>query len=424
MIRKLIVSLCLVTPCAMAADVSQDDLVRDSPSADSSGSMPPGAGRLPRRELHDGQAIHAVAESGRLLVPAPADAQPPEHLGNPIRQVYGENAGQKREIWALRAFEGRIYLAHGTSDTTIQNRVIYLDPGTGQFDIERKPDGAAVLMNAEVIRWARVFDGQLFFGNYDPIHGNTLHYRRIDGQWHATDTGKDQHSRDFYKFDGRLFTYAGYTGSPRPHIMISDDDGASWRPIRQPELPDALRPAWCFAEFDGQLYSLGDGRNVLRYRPEDQTFQPLFDARSDWLDQAEDTGLLFLFTSAFAFKDRLLVSSGPEVWSVSSMRPGVDPAVNPRVGLPEGLSVSDLASDGTTLFMLGNIPEAQGDTRSHRHVVLASDDGLSFREVLRFQDQGSADRASAIEVHAGTLYIARHGGDVFAVPLLQRPPTD
>jgi hypothetical protein len=338
-----------------------------------------------------------------------------ELLGNPIVQVYGNRAGEKREVWALQAFEGRLYVAHGTSDTRLENRVIYFDPQRGEFDVERDADGRVVRMDAEVIRWARVIDDVLYFGNYDSISDRTKHYRRINGEWIATDTGRGQHARDFLEFDGRLFTFAGYGGSTRPHVMISSDGGDSWRSIRQPELPEAMTAGWTFGVFAGELFSFNGGNHVLRYVPDEERFEPRFSRSSQWLAGAQDDGLAFLVTQAIEFNNRLLVVQGGSAWSVSSMAEAVDPAGNPRIELPEGVQARMFATSLDRVFLLANRSRREADAWHYEHVVLQSADGMIFEKLLSFEDGGSTDHASAIGVLEADVYIGRHGGDVFRI---------
>lgn len=143
-----------------------------------------------------------------------------ENLGIPLAQrykneAYGASGAYARNVWALKAYDGRLYIGAGNSSNggPASNAgpvpVISFDPATKRFSQEwNAPD--------EQLDVFRVFsDGLLYIPGHDPKEDWKLgnFYRRgkgVSGKWEKVRTLPDGvHCYDMAEFDGKLLA-CGY----------------------------------------------------------------------------------------------------------------------------------------------------------------------------------------------------------------------
>ena len=294
-----------------------------------------------------------------------------EALGDPIAGFYS-NPDSKSTLFDLQAFDGKIYVGHGSTNASLASCVIYFDPARGRFDADRNADGSYVAIAEEGLNPLRVYDGELHVGSLDPNGGGTHFTRKRNGRWSSTSVAPDAHNRDLYKFGGRYFMHHGRNTTTYPNVLISSDDGASFQAPVQPGISTASVGYAKFFEFQGKLYFTQLGEPYLsRYtgRAADP-FEPVARTRAE-LIPGFAPGLVI--ESAVEVGDRLVFNSDAQLFTASSLTAGeFDPA---RTNLAGHVLHDLLERDGVAyaLLRLGS-----------KAVVVSSRDGVAWEHLFWF----------------------------------------
>jgi hypothetical protein len=160
-----------------------------------------------------------------------------ERLGNPGKLTYpSDEKAFARNVWVLKAFEGRLYVGIGNRDNAAPAAnagpvdIWSFDPGKGFVKEWTAPD--------EQVEVFRVIDGQLVVPGNDPREpwelGNFYRLEKDGWKKHRT-IPKGVHAFDMIKFGGVLYAALGTEAGAV--VVASDDDGTTWREF--PLLPVA-----------------------------------------------------------------------------------------------------------------------------------------------------------------------------------------
>lgn len=149
-------------------------------------------------------------------------------LGNPLAD--DGQTGRALNVWDLQAFEGKIYLAGGSTVTNAGPINVWAyNPGKQKFEREYTVD-------EEAIEHYRVFKQRLYIPAADPTQGDRhKFYRRDDGQWrkYASDVVKLAHVRDLWETDREILLVGnnrqpGKMSSVGTTIASATEDGFSF----------------------------------------------------------------------------------------------------------------------------------------------------------------------------------------------------
>ncbi len=156
-----------------------------------------------------------------------------EDLGSFLEPFY-EKPNEKRITDDLEVFNGRIYIAHGYTNTKQRQQTIYYDIEKGAYGRHEGKDGKPLTWPIEKTFKTHVFGNELFILDYDPIHGksNLLRVQK-DGSITTQKPSKDAHNRDVVVFDKTIFVSVGRMDTPWPSMAWSKDDGKTWKLIDQ-----------------------------------------------------------------------------------------------------------------------------------------------------------------------------------------------
>jgi hypothetical protein len=362
-------------------------------------------------------------------LPAAVRAAELVRIGNMLEGNYRAVA-EKKNVYRVVHFEDKLYIAHGTSDAKEQNLAIYLDPETWKFGRDLDEAGKPVLIDAEEIRWARVIEGRLYFGNYDPVRGQrgAYHYRKRDGKWEAIKFGPDGHHRDFIAFDGKLFSFDGSGEKlPFPGIRMSADDGRTWSVV---DLSGAhagqRRPGWEFFTFKGRLYGgMMAGRVVIGGR--EMGDQPEADAPSvvvytgmpDQPFEVAYASVKHMFgteayrpiSHATEFKGRL-VFRAPDLYVATSLAP--DETKLKHIDTAPANAVIDIARAEDELYVLTREGDWSPDGPPPRYRVLMTRDAETFAQVAEFEAPAkNARNCGAFAVVGDQIVLGFEGGEFY-----------
>ena len=149
-------------------------------------------------------------------------------LGNPLADDGHRN--RSLNVWDLQAFEGKIYLAGGSTVTNSGPINVWAyNPGKQKFERE-------YTVEEEAIEHYRVFDDRLYIPAADPTQGDRhKFYRRDDGQWrkYTSDVVKLAHVRDLFETDREILLVGnnrqpGKMSSVGTTIASATEDGFSF----------------------------------------------------------------------------------------------------------------------------------------------------------------------------------------------------
>ncbi|MEL6441767.1 MAG: hypothetical protein AAFQ80_21250 [Cyanobacteria bacterium J06621_8] len=160
-------------------------------------------------------------------------------LGNPF--VDDGHEGRALNVWDLQVFDGKIYLAGGSTVTNVGPINVWAyNPAKQKFIQE-------YTVEEEAIEHYRVFDDQLYIPAADPTKGdrNKFYRRDVNGQWqkYASPVVKLAHVRDLIKTDN-------------DHVLMVGNN-------RQPSKPDRVGTTIAIETKDGFSFKAGGIDNVL-----------------------------------------------------------------------------------------------------------------------------------------------------------------
>lgn len=340
----------------------------------------------------------------RAIVPSgPAQDVGPyiQKLGNPFLARYPNNF-IVRNPWAMKVFNGRIYLGHGDLNLNLgPTDLWYVDPATRQFIKEYAVDDEAVEVFRECF-------GQLCVPGADASEawdwGNF--YRKEAGGWQKhRNLENGLHVSDLYTYRKNMFAaiwqydlerypceYAG--------IGISEDKGKTWRVERLPEWGP-----WTFFTLGGRLYvqtapvQEGDEDYPAECPPvphsawyvyKHDAFQPIFDAEL-FPETPKAPYLPMMVPEAVHFQGKLVYLGSDfgtyhpfAVWAASGIRRAE------RLWLPGGAVARDLLLHADTrlrptLYVLASIRQTDAEGNPEYLVfVYSTQDLKGWQEVLHF----------------------------------------
>ena len=351
-----------------------------------------------------------------------------ENLGIPLAQrfqdkAYGGSGAYARNVWDLKAFDGRLYIGAGNSSNggPASNAgpvpIFSYDPKTRKFAQEwNAPDEQLDVFH-------EFSDGCLYVPGHDPKEDWKLgnFYRRPkgkDGKWEKVRTLPDGvHCYDMEEFDGKLLA-CGYG------TYESSDRGKTFTNKRGPRY-------YTFLKFAKAVYAVADAaperktqfKNPKTGKMTDamipahvsiskkvpgKGFEYIMGVRMDdvFPETPESATEVLKLNRPSAIKDRLVYIGGI-VHNDHQIQPvGAYTAVDgpkcfkaERIKLPAGARPWYTRTIGSKVYLLWSTP----DGRKERFVnhVSASSDGKSFTEVLSFE---APTFARAMEYLDGYLY--------------------
>ena len=215
-------------------------------------------------------------------------------LGNPLRE--DGLVGRALNVWDLQVFDGKIYLAGGSTITNAGPINVWAyNPITQTFDKE-------YTVAEEAIEHFKVFGDRLFIPAADPRQGdNNKFYRKsADGLWqkHESDAIKLAHVRDLIKTDEGILVVGNNRNLNKiasPSIAITTDEGISFQEagISKSQLAktNLVDYNWFFSVFKYQdniyaisslLRDFGNYSGAISvYNPQTQKFEIDFNLRND-----------------------------------------------------------------------------------------------------------------------------------------------
>lgn len=351
-----------------------------------------------------------------------------ENLGIPLAQrykneAYGSAGAYARNVWALKAFDGRLYIGAGNSSNggPAPNAgpvpVVSFDPATKQFSQEwNAPD--------EQLDVFRVFsDGSLYIPGHDPKEDWKLgnFYRRgkgVSGKWEKMRTLPDGvHCYDMAEFDGKLLA-CGYG------TYESVDSGKTF--LRKPG-----PRYYAFLSFPRAVYAVADAAPERRSKFKDPKNGKMVDVKVPaHITLAKKVpGKAFEFVKGAKIGDVFPVTPETKDETLRIARPSL---LNGRVVYIGGIVHNDhqidpvgayTAVDGPSAFKAERIPLPAGakpwytmvagnkvyllwstfNETKHKYINHLSEsfDGRMFQEILRFEADSFARSAEYLD---GYLY--------------------
>jgi hypothetical protein len=327
-----------------------------------------------------------------------------ELLGNPYQATYPGGARvYARNIWAMCAFNGEVMLGAGNSsdEGPAQNAgpvpLVAFSPSNGHFRVMFTVDD-------EQIDVFRLLQGSVYIPGHDPRESWAFgNYYRLDeaGRWRKfRNIPAGVHTYDMTMSGGLLFAGLG-----TPHgaaVAVSTDVGVSWI-----NTPIANSRVYAFLTVQSNVYAVGvmDSRarpgktepaetlvGVHQYSQQ-LGFYPRNDLGPEQLFPGVTmrAGAKVRIARPVSFKDRaaylgvythndhqclpfgVFVAEALSVGSVAIR----------YVALPKDVRAWDLLLDGGILYVLTDVPDAEGTTVR----VLASSDGRVWSERLHFRSR-------------------------------------
>lgn len=348
-------------------------------------------------------ALLALA-SARLAGGARPDAGPVaaaqvERLGSPFT-----TGAYARNVWDMQLHRGRIYLGHGNSSNEGPDAnagpipIWSYDLAAGRFVNEH-------LTGDEQVDLFCVIDGALYVPGHDPVGATAFgnFYRLGATGWAKVSTIPGVlHTYDLVRYDGRLFAANGTMEMNA--VMMSADDGRTWLPV----LEEQSRVYDLFV-FKGRLYAM---KWVYASAKAADNGVDVFDGArfvkaniaGAQMVPGIRSGTLVRMVRTTAFGDELLYIASEygvndHQWAPIALYAAPELSEARRLALPqEGALPYDILVRGATVYVLAAERKAGG---GHTNLVYASDDLVTWSEVLRFD---AATFARSFEEAGGAFY--------------------
>ncbi|MDT0631220.1 hypothetical protein RQM47_08295 [Rubrivirga sp. S365] len=345
--------------------------------------------------------------------PAALDAAPPRPaptltgLGNPFPDVYprGELDG-KGPVHDLAVVDGRVYLAHGSTNSGVPNRPVYYD-----VEVEAWGVDDAVLHQEGIYSLEVGPSGRLYASADDAIgRPAVLMIRRErDGTWtERVADPTENHSRHTFEWadpaTGDTLVLV-QNGAPHfPDVSVSYDGGETFVQYGYEPPAEDVNPLrrYTFFPFQGALYATSfQPRDVPGYpeqkpRPylirytgdRDQPFAVVLAERDDVFPGSGSQ-----IDAVVELGDHLVVASGRFYAGTALERGHMK-----ELAVPE--RARDLVRVGGVVYLLGS------DIGAGTSALYETRDGETVREVARF------DRPFVAVEHAdGAFYLAESGAE-------------
>ena len=298
-------------------------------------------------------------------------------LGIPSEKRFPDIKNTARNVWDMIVFDNYLYIGQGDYDKNL-----------GPCDVWRMNIKTSEWENSgsvydEQINRFRVINGKLTIPGTDPKDPWDCgsHYVLENGEWKKYRSIKGGiHVFDMCMYDGKLFASIG--ALPENSAMaVSDDLGKTFSPVKFFKNSEPLdltagitNRAYDLFVINGELYTLfyssADQNEIYKYSGES------FEYYCSWDHKFINTYLYYVpLGEKVSFKDSLFIASG------HFYKAEKDPKNIEYVALPNVNRVWDVLVYDDTLYVLcDRIKKSGYDT-----VVLKSDDGENFSEILSFE---------------------------------------
>ena len=335
--------------------------------------------------------------------PAPPPPTPPSTsssltgLGNPFADVYpAAHIVGKGDVHDLATVDGRLYLAHGSTNSNVVWRPVYYDLGSEGWasdNVQIRQEG--------IFEFQVGPSGRLYATADDPqgVNAVLMIRRERNGSWteRVVDT-PENHSRDTYEWvDPKTGKTLVFVHNPAPHypdVSISYDGGGSFVRYGEQSHPSGTNPIGLlkFFEFKGELYASS-------YKSSSKPYLSRYTGDSDDPFEVVSANRASVFPGggsqidkAATFGDHLVVASN-RFYAGTALRS------DRMVELNVPGRAKDMVQVGDEMYLLSaNI----GPGTSNLYVTR---DGVTVSEVETF------DRPFvAIEYVDGAFYLAESGG--------------
>lgn len=353
----------------------------------------------------------ALAGMNGFAAPAKDVTAKMENLGIPLAQrfqdkAYGGSGAYARNVWALKAFDGRLYIGAGNSSNggPASNAgpvpIFSFDPKTKKFAQEwNAPDEQLDIFH-------EFSDGCLYIPGHDPKEDWKLgnFYRRAkgkDAKWEKVRTLPDGvHCYDMEEFDGKLLAcgYGTYESSDRGKTFTNKRGPRYYSFFRFPKSVYAIADAQ--GEGEGS-FTDKKGKTIKYKRPahvslakkvagKDFEFVPGAKPDDVFPETPEFAKEALKAIRPSAIKDKLVYIGGI-VHNDHQIQPlGAYVAVDgpkcfkaERIKLPAGAQPWYTMAVGSKVYLLWSTPD--GKKAKFVNHVSATSDGKSFTELFSFE---------------------------------------
>jgi hypothetical protein len=345
-------------------------------------------------------------------------------LGNPLREDGLE--GRALNVWDLQVFNGKIYLAGGsTVANTGPINVWAYDPITQTFDREYTVD-------EEAIEHFKVFGDRLYIPAADPRQGdsNKFYRKSVDGLWqkYESDAIELAHVRDLIKTDEGKILVVGNNRNlnkiANPSIAITTDDGISFQEAgiskNQLSKTNLIDYNWFFSVFEyrDKIYAIS---SLLRdfgnysgaisvYNSQTQRFEIDFDLRNDEFIPANNIGksdvqqgiyIIYRIWKPLEFQNYLIYpvrsySNNQQEYEQAYMNSlgiyykekiGVTPK---KIELPHNALGEDILIINDELYVLANKKQQNNKFIIYVYKTETISDKIKWQKVLEFSGNNKA----------------------------------
>ena len=322
-------------------------------------------------------------------------------------------------------YKNRVYMG-GTTNGGRQS-IVYYDPASSSFKVERNADGSQLVAWAEKITGFQNADNDLLVAGDDgsPNDKTGLHINDASG-WRFVQTPYDNiHGHTQYKFKGKFFATflhnPNYGGSPEkgPGIVVSKDNLRSWQIVGDPENEFSIKKArnsHSLHEIRGQLFSTGyyspggpvDATGWLTHYTGDATdsFETVYSTSGNYSSTLNGFGYAPIAETMDLGGNKGILLTGTRY----ALRFRLENAVGRNGTYLKPVNESTVSSTAKDLLKwrgTGYILEHSGTTAKVRW----SQDMSTWTTLFTC----SLSDASAIEIHGGNFYIVS-GMNLYRIP--------
>ena len=359
----------------------------------------------------------------------------PQWLGNPLRE--DGHKGRALNVWDLQVFDGKIYLAGGS---TVSNsgpiKVFAYNPQDQKFDQE-------YVVEEEAIEHFRVFGDRLYIPAADPTKGD-LHkfYRREAGTWQRYDSDKIKlaHVRDLIETNtGEILMVGNGRQLKKPKtrgtaIAIPSKSGLEIKPAGVDNVPNLGGTVlvdfnWFFSvfSFQNRIFAtntlLRDADNyegaIAEYNPKSKSFALNFQLRNNEFIPTEIIGskdmqginviyrpwnpvefqgyLVYPVRSYSIFPDNYKEAYMNTIGFFYKSRMGSSPQT---LKLPKG-SGEDVLIINKELYVLANRQDADEKFTTYVYKTNSLSKSTKWKRILKFRGW---NKARSFEYLDGTFY--------------------